>query len=129
MFQTGPPGKSIRLGRIFDRGTRRTVIVAIDHGIGGAPQGLANLLPGVEALVAGGPDALILTAGALRRLAPVLAGRRGPGLLLTVDHAGGATVPGGGNRGEQHRLLLGIEDALRLGADGVKTLLIFGRES
>src|SRR5436309_15605207 len=105
ILQTYSTGKSIRLGRIFARETGRAVIVAIDHGIGGAPEGLRRLVPDVEALVAGGPDALILTAGALRRLAPVLAGRPGPGLLVTVDYSGGATLPGGGNRGEGHRLL------------------------
>jgi fructose-bisphosphate aldolase, class I len=128
MIQTSSPGKTIRLGRVFDHQTERTVIVAIDHGIGGVPSGLANLIPDVEALLTGEPDGLILTAGALRRLAPVLAGRGGPGILVTVDHAGGATLPGTSSRGEEHRLLLGIEDCLRLGADGVKTLLIFGRE-
>src|SRR5437870_618538 len=129
MIQSQSTGKSVRLGRIFDRETGRAVIVAIDHGIGGAPEGLRRLVPDVETLVAGGPDALILTAGALRRLAPVLGGRPGPGILVTVDYSGGSTVPGGGSRGEEHRLLLGIEDTLRLGADGVKVVLSFGRES
>ena len=123
------PGKSLRLGRIFARETGRAVIVAIDHGLGGAPAGLESLVPDVQAMAAGEPDALILTAGALARLAPVLAGRPGPGILVTVDYSGGATVPGGTGRGEEHRLLVEIEDALRLGADGLKALLIFGRES
>src|SRR6476660_500500 len=124
MFESSAPGKSIRLGRIFQRDTRRSVIVAIDHGIGGSPEGLSQLIPDVTALLEGEPDGLILTAGALRRLAPVLAGRRGPGLLVAVDYSGGATVPGSPGRGEEHRLLLGIEESLRLGADGVKALLI-----
>jgi class I fructose-bisphosphate aldolase len=129
MFESPSPGKSIRLGRLFQRETRRSVIVAIDHGIGGAPDGLVELVPHAAAMLEGEPDGLILTAGALRRLAPVLAGRRGPGILVAVDYSGGSTVPGSPSRGEQHRLLLGIEEALRLGADGVKALLVFGRES
>lgn len=129
IFHSPASGKAIRLGRLFQRESGRSVIVAIDHGIGGAPEGLAELLPNTAALLEGEPDGLILTAGALRRLAPVLAGRRGPGLLVAVDFAGGSTVPGSQNHGEQHRLLLGIEESLRLGADGVKALLIFGREN
>jgi fructose-bisphosphate aldolase, class I len=129
LFNTPAPGKAVRLGHIFQRESGRSVIVAIDHGIGGAPEGLAELVPQTAALLEGEPDGLILTAGALRRLAPVLAGRRGPGLLVAVDYSGGSTIPGGTSRGEQYRRLLGIEEALRLGADGVKALLVFGRES
>jgi DhnA family fructose-bisphosphate aldolase class Ia len=130
MIQSYSTGKSVRLRRLFDGETGRSVIVAIDHGIGGSPQGLPRLVPDVAALLEGGPDGLILSAGALRRLAPALDGRRAPGILVTVDYGGGTTLPGGGGpRGEEHRLLLGIEDALRLGADGVKVVLNFGRES
>jgi DhnA family fructose-bisphosphate aldolase class Ia len=129
MFENRATGKEIRMGRLFRRETGRSVIVAIDHGMGGAPAGLGNLVADMEKLLTGEPDGLILSAGALRRLAPVLSGRGGPGILVTVDYGGGSTIPGGGNRGEEHRLLLGIEDALRLGAEGVKVLLVFGRES
>jgi DhnA family fructose-bisphosphate aldolase class Ia len=130
MIDSRSSGKSIRLGRLFRGDTGRSVIVAIDHGIGGAPEGLANLVGDMSKMLEGRPDGLILSAGALRRLAPVLAGREGPGILVTADYGGGNTLPGGGGgRGEQYRLLLGIEDALRLGADGVKVVLVFGRES
>ena len=36
-------GKQIRLGRLFNADTGSTVIVAIDHGLGGQPTGLADI--------------------------------------------------------------------------------------
>src|SRR5690242_7089161 len=124
-----PSGKAVRLGRLFDRRSGRTIIVAVDHGIGGAPAGLAHLERDLGALVAGEPDALIMTPGAARRAASLLGARGAPALMVAVDVAGGSTLPGGPGRGETYRVHTTVEDALRLGADGLKMLLIFGRES
>lgn len=124
-----PSGKTVRLGRLFDRRSGRTIILAVDHGIGGAPAGLAHLERDGGALLAGGPDALIMTPGAARRTASLLGARGAPALMVAIDLAGGATLPGGPGRGETYRVHTSVEDALRLGADALKMLLIFGRES
>jgi class I fructose-bisphosphate aldolase len=105
------------------------VIVAADHGIGGAPAGLEHLQAALAPLVAAGPDALILGPGAARQAAGLLAARCAPGLIIAVDAACGATLPGGPRRGETYRIHTTVEEALRLGADALKMLLIFGRES
>jgi DhnA family fructose-bisphosphate aldolase class Ia len=70
-----------------------------------------------------------LTPGLLKSCADLFAGRRCPALFGTADVALGSTYPGGPGGGEEYRLMAGVEELLRLGADGVKMLLIFGRES
>jgi len=122
-------GKAIRLGHLFDARSGRTVIVPIDHGIGGAVPGIADLERDLPALIAGEPDALIVSAGVVRRMAAHFHGRGRPGVIIAVDTVGGSTLPGRPSRGETHRLLVHAEQALRLGADALKVLLVFGRES
>lgn len=124
-----PSGKSIRLGRLFDRDSGRSVIVAVDHGIGGSPSGLEHFEGTLAPLVAAGPDALIMTPGAAKRAAGLLGARGAPALMVAVDGSGGATLPGSAGRGESYHVHTTVEDALRIGADALKMLLIFGRES
>jgi class I fructose-bisphosphate aldolase len=124
-----PSGKTVRLGRVFNRESRRSVIVAADHGIGGAPTGLEHFGAALAPIVDAGPDALILTPGGARQAAGLLAARGAPALMVAVDAACGATLPGGSARGETYRIHTTVEEALRLGADALKILLIFGRES
>jgi DhnA family fructose-bisphosphate aldolase class Ia len=122
-------GKTIRLNRLFDARSGRTVTVAVDHGIGGVPSGLEQPREALTAILAGEPDGLILTPGLLKSCADLFAGRSRPALFAAADLAPGSTFPGGPGGGEEYRLMAGAEELLRLGADGVKMLLIFGRES
>jgi fructose-bisphosphate aldolase, class I len=122
-------GKTIRLNRLFDARSGRSVTIAVDHGIGGVPTGLEDPRQALAAILAGEPDGLILTPGLLKSCADLFAGRGRPALFAAVDVAVGSTFPGGPGGGEEYRLMAGVEELLRLGADGVKMLLIFGRES
>jgi class I fructose-bisphosphate aldolase len=122
-------GKLIRLNRLFDARSQRSVTVAIDHGIGGMPAGLESPREALAAVLAGEPDGLILTPGLLKSCSELFTGRGRPALYAAADVAPGSTFPGGPGGGEEYRLMAGVEELLRLGADGVKMLLIFGRES
>src|SRR5947209_10313328 len=122
-------GKTIRLNRLFDARSQRSVTVAVDHGIGGVPTGLEHPREAVAAILGGEPDGLILTPGLLKSCADLFSGRGRPALFAAADVAPGSTYPGGPGGGEEYRLMAGVEALLRLGADGVKMLLIFGRES
>src|SRR5207244_3792800 len=121
-------GKTIRLNRLFDARSQRSVTVAVDHGIGGVPTGLEHPREALAAVLAGEPDGLILTPGLLKSCADLFAGRGRPALFGAADVAPGSTHPGSPGGCEEYRLMAGVEDLLRLGADGVKMLLIFGRE-
>ncbi len=122
-------GKQIRLGRLFDADTGRTVIVAIDHGVGGVPEGLEVLRERLGGIIDGEPDGLILSAGVARHMSDMLLGRGRPGLVVTVDRRIGSTLQGTPSRGDEYLLTVPVEDAARLGADGVKMVMIYGRDS
>jgi fructose-bisphosphate aldolase/2-amino-3,7-dideoxy-D-threo-hept-6-ulosonate synthase len=87
-------------------------MVPMDHGISmGAPDGLADPAPAAAALAKAG--ATCFTAH--RGLVPALAGAIGPaGLLLHLSASTDAAPDG-----QDKRLVATVEDALRLGCDGV----------
>ena len=104
-------GKFRRLNQIFKK-DGRSLIVAMDHGTNaGAVKGLENPAKAIEAVKAGGADAIIANLGLAKRFSKELAGI---GLILRLDLA--PTMIG---KGHDSRLVYGIEDALRLGADAV----------
>jgi DhnA family fructose-bisphosphate aldolase class Ia len=121
-------GKIIRLGQLIDAESQHTVIVAIDHGLGGAAPGIEKLEPALEKIIAGKPDAIIMSMGVAKRFQHLLSGRGKPAIIITVDRRFGATLPGGQSRGDAYRLAIEVEDALLVGASAVKMVMIYGRE-
>ena len=101
----------------------------ISHGLGGVPAGLDDVRQRLGLILDGQPDGLILSAGLARALADDLTGRGRPALILTVDRPTGSTLPGKSSAGEAYRLIVPVEDAVRLGADAVKMVMIYGRQS
>lgn len=101
-----------RMCRVF-RGDGRSLVVALDHGAG-ADVYPAAADPGrlLDAVAAGGADAVLTTAGVASRFAGQLGS---VGLILRVD--GGSSELEGGTL--EFRLIHSVEDALRLGADAV----------
>jgi hypothetical protein len=122
------PGKTIRIGRLLDAESNRTVIVAIDHGLGGAASGIEHLEKALEKIIAGNPEAIIMSAGVAKRFQHLLCGKSKPSIIVTVDYGSGSTLPSKGSRGEDYRLIVNVEDALKIGADAMKMVLVFGRE-
>ena len=58
-------GKKIRLERIIDRNTRRTVIVPMDHGVTVGPiPGLEQVAPAANLIAEGGANAAVVHRGA-----------------------------------------------------------------
>jgi DhnA family fructose-bisphosphate aldolase class Ia len=101
-----------RMSRIFRR-DGKTLIVAMDHG------NVFNVMPGldnpgrvIEAVVAGGADAILTTFGVAKNYPAAF----GPAGLIVRADSGKTAVPGGE---VEWVLRYGVEDALRLGADGV----------
>jgi fructose-bisphosphate aldolase/2-amino-3,7-dideoxy-D-threo-hept-6-ulosonate synthase len=121
-------GKSIRLGRIFNKKTGRTIVVTMDHGVDLGPlEGLEN--PGVTlSRVLSGefkPDAVLMNPSMIRLNYTKLAGE--VGVIARLD--GTATILGPDIT--NYRLFSSVEEALRIGADAVATMAFIGvqRES
>lgn len=126
----GSPGKALRQARLFHGPSGRSVVVAIDHVLDhGAVPGLENMARTLEVLMENPPDGLIVRPATLKRYHSLLAGRGGPALIVALDSRMTASAPGGETLGEEHRLVATVEEALALGADAVKVLLIFGRKN
>lgn len=105
-------GKIARLRKIF-RPDGRALVAVLDHASGMGPMpGLVDPRAAVEKLIAGGADAIATSFGTADKCADLL---DHVGLILRVD--GGVTALGDFRAGM--RLLFTVEDALRIGADGV----------
>ncbi len=115
-------GTQIRLNHIFGR-DGKSVVVAMDHGLPGMfPLGhLADPASLLDAVAAGGADAILTTPGLARRFAPHI-GKLG--LIVRLD--GGTTPIGDAPRSSS--LIATPEDAMRLGADAVAVMGFCGTE-
>jgi predicted phospho-2-dehydro-3-deoxyheptonate aldolase len=106
-------GKSIRIERIFNRRTGRAVIIPMDHGITIGPvKGIRSIKDTANLVATGGADAAIVHKGA------AVFGHRGYGRDLgLIIHLSASTSlsPDPNNK----VLVTTVEEALKLGADGV----------
>jgi class I fructose-bisphosphate aldolase len=122
--------KEVRLKRLFDRASGKSLVVPADHGMGlGVVQGLEEprlLLAQLEGL---GVDATLLSPGIARATADLFAHRGAPARILTVDLPLISNVPGRVDEVRAYSLIASVEDALRMGVECVKVLLVWGIES
>ena len=115
-------GKSIRMERIFNRDTGRTVIIPMDHGVTLGPiEGLKDVKKTADAVASGGADAAVVHKGA------AAFGHRGYGRDLgLILHLSASTslAPDPNNK----VLVATVEEGLKLGADGVSIQVNIGAE-
>ncbi len=113
-------GKTIRLKRLFPDRRRHLFSVPLDHPVSMGPiDGLEELKPLAEELQDGGADLLIVTKGAVREVAPILA----PTTLLGVHVSASTSLGTTSNR----KVLVGTaEEAVSLGADVLSVQVNFG---
>jgi len=123
-------GKKIRLGRLFDQQSHRTLIVAYSHGVLMGPRpGMRSLEEMKQmSLLLGRANGLMVAPGLVTSLEEAFIGRDRPSLIVHLDYqsfsrdvmpyAEGATVE-----------LAQIEDVVAAGADGVMTYLYMGYEN
>lgn len=116
-------GKKIRLERIIDRKTRRTVIVPMDHGLTVGPiPGIENMRDMVDAVAQGGANAV------LGHLGLPLHGHRQYGHDIgLILHLSGSTVWSPDPNAKV--LVNSVENALRMGADGVSVHVNIGADN
>ena len=121
-------GTSLRMSRLFDETHKTGVVVAVDHAFGGVHSGLEKPAEVLEKIIAGGPDGVILTPGTARNFQSMFSGRQAPAMIISLDYVLFHPYPGAHETIEEQGLVNSVQKALRLGADAVKLLMIFGRE-
>ncbi|MFX0070843.1 MAG: 2-amino-3,7-dideoxy-D-threo-hept-6-ulosonate synthase [Candidatus Hermodarchaeota archaeon] len=111
MVKTGNLGKSIRIERIMNRDTRRTIIIPMDHGMSvGTIKGLEDLAEMVDKVAMGGANAVLEHSGM------VGAGHRkhGKDIGLIIHLSGATSLAPDPNR---KVMVCSVERALKMGAD------------
>jgi len=106
-------GKEIRLERILNRKTGKSVIVPMDHGVSVGPiLGITNMKEAMSQAAYGGADAVIVHKGIVAR------GHRksGPDMGLIVHLSGSTSLSPEPNA---KTLVCTLEEAIKLGADAV----------
>lgn len=116
-------GKAVRLERIINRRSGRSVIVPMDHGVTVGPiAGLASMRDAVTRIVQGGADAIIMHKGMVR------AGHRRSGRDVgLIIHLSGSTALAPDSNAKE--LVCTVEEAITLGADGVSIHVNIGAET
>ncbi len=116
-------GKAIRLERIFNRNTERTIIVPLDHGVTVGPiPGIEDMREAVGRIVLGGANAVLEHKGCVR------CGHRAKGHDIgLIVHLSASTClsPFPNAKG----LVADVEEAVCLGADAVSVHLNLGDET
>lgn len=107
------PGKKIRLRRIINPRTEKTVIVPMDHGVTVGPlEGLRDMNKAISEVRAGGADAVIAHKG----LAGLYADQFGRDLSLIIHLSASENL---GTFPIRKFLVGSVEEAIGLGADAV----------
>ncbi len=115
-------GTSIRMERIINRSTSNAVIIPMDHGVTVGPiKGIGNVKAMADAVASGGADAAVVHKGA------AIFGHRGYGRDLgLIIHLSASTALGPDPNNKV--LVATVEEALKLGADGVSVQVNVGAE-
>jgi len=115
--------KALRLSRIFRKDTGNTLILPVDHGIGGSIEGLEDPVKTLKDLQIPEIDAVLLNDGVARQAEDVFHGRNAPGRLLNSD------VFSYEEQSEklQHQITFSPETAVRKGYDCMKLVLFWDR--
>jgi len=130
MLKGTSAGKSIRIRRLFNPVTEKSVIVAIDHGkTHGVLPGLENIEQILELLMHEEPDGILLNPGTLRLTHHLWKGKHAPGIIVAADIPLWNSIPRAECMGFEYRLLCTVEEIVALGADAIKVLLVFCRKN
>jgi fructose-bisphosphate aldolase/2-amino-3,7-dideoxy-D-threo-hept-6-ulosonate synthase len=116
-------GKRIRIDRIMNRNTKRTVIVPMDHGITIGPiKGLIDMRESVNQVAEGGANAVLLHKGIIG------AGYRGYGRDIgLIMHLSGSTILGPDPNDKVS--VAEVDEAIKLGADAVSIHINVGSKT
>jgi len=116
-------GKELRMSRIFDRFTGKTVIVPMDHGVSVGPlPGITDTAQAIARVSSGGANAVVVHKG----IASQARGTPGSNMGLIVHLSGGTGL----GRDPNLKTLVGtVEEAIKLGADAVSVHVNIGNSN
>lgn len=114
-------GKEIRLERVMNRHSGNMVLIPMDHGVTMGPvKGLTKMADTIDEVVSGGADSVLMHKGMVRH------GHRGGGEDVgLVIHMSASTELG---EPERKVLCARVDEAIRLGADGVSIHVNLGAD-
>jgi len=116
-------GKAVRLERIFNRNNNRTIVVPMDHGVTVGPiDGLIDMRETINQVAEGGANAVLMHKGLVR----CSHRKRGRDVGLIIHLSASTTISPFPNA---KILVATVEDALKLGADGVSLHINLGDET
>lgn len=114
-------GKSRRLNRLFVGEHKRCLLSPLDHGGWLGPvRGIDRPRAIVEAVIKGGANALLISPGFYRAVAPIIP--PSAGIVLRISLTGGLSQDG-----TQETPIASLETALRMDADAIAISVFFGR--
>ena len=109
-------GKTIRMERVMDRNTKKTVMVPLIHGVGMGPiEGLKDIKNIVDTVALGGANAVILHKGIV-----ATSHRRSGKDIGLIVHLTATLVSGG------QTLVTQVKEAISIGADAVSVRIEVG---
>ncbi len=118
------PGKEIRMARLFNKGTGKTILITIDHAVCIKPMNeLSDVVKIAEFAVEGGANAILVNPGMAKKVYNVIKGSK-TALMIRID-GGGTSI---GPDLIDWSVYCSVESALKLGADGVAVLGSIGVE-
>ncbi|MEA1908701.1 MAG: 2-amino-3,7-dideoxy-D-threo-hept-6-ulosonate synthase [Euryarchaeota archaeon] len=116
-------GKKIRIERIIDRKSGKTLIIPMDHGVSEGPiNGLANIGDAINKAAEGGADAVLVQKGMVAH------GHRGYGHDIGLIVHMSASTSLGPDPNNKVRVCT-VEEAIRLGADAVSVHINVGSDT
>ncbi|MDQ1129484.1 DhnA family fructose-bisphosphate aldolase class Ia [Microbacterium sp. SORGH_AS 888] len=119
-------GCAVRTNQLLDAETGRSVMLAFDHGGGGAPRGGEHLPAVLDLLTASAVQGVLLGPGVSRAAGPRFAHPGAPAMITALDAPVFSDVPGGHGVVRGHRRVLSARGALAYGATAAKVLVPIG---
>ena len=113
-------GKAVRMERIINRETGNTVIIPMDHGVSMGPiPGIINIRESIDRVANGGANAVIIHKGLVRH--GHRQGGKDVGLIVHLSASTNLSP-----KPNSKVLVCSVEEALKLGADGVSVHVNLG---
>ena len=117
-------GKQIRIERILDRNTGKTIIIPMDHGVSDGPiPGLTDMGRAVDAVASGGANAVIGHLGL-----PLHGHRHHGNDVGLILHLSASTCVNASDKNDKV-IVNTVERALKMGADGVSVHVNVGSKT